>query len=192
MNDIKSLILDKARERMNRFGYKKTTMDEISRDCKISKKTIYEHFSDKEDMFRSLLLRECQKTIELLFLRLGSVPDTQERLVKLIQFAVEYLNEDQFLTRILKDEDALFLTCFNQHYFELIDEQIISIIAEIVAEGKQMGKFRNVDEKIAAYAIFKLFQSVSYRRTSPLSKDRNEPIYTEAIIDFIINALVIK
>ncbi len=41
MDDIKNNILDKAKDRLDRFGFKKTTMDEISRDCKISKKTIY-------------------------------------------------------------------------------------------------------------------------------------------------------
>jgi len=43
----KELILDKAQERFDLFGFKKTTMDEISRACKISKKTLYEQFEDK-------------------------------------------------------------------------------------------------------------------------------------------------
>lgn len=46
------MIMDKAQHRIERFGFKKTTMDELSRDCGISKKTIYLHFKDKEDLDR--------------------------------------------------------------------------------------------------------------------------------------------
>jgi AcrR family transcriptional regulator len=188
VDDIKSLILDKATERMDRFGFKKTTMDEISRDCKISKKTIYEHFIDKEDMFRCLLARECHKTIAILFSQMGDVSDPLEKLVLLIRKAVEYFNKDHFITRILKDHD-LFVTLTNRKYCELIDEEIIAIIADIIREGKQQGKFRDVDEKVVAYAGFRLFQAFSYERTRPLLEEED---YTEELVDFIVNAIVKK
>lgn len=191
MDDIKSLILDKAKERMERFGFKKTTMDEISKDCKISKKTIYEHFTDKEDMFRCLLLRECHKTIEILFSQMEDVSDPLEKLVILIRKAISYFNQDHFITRILKDDD-LFLAFVNRKYHEMIDEEIISIIAQIIREGIQQGKFRDVDERIVAYAGFKLFQAFSYARTGSLRKEQNEQYYTEVLIDFLVNAIVKK
>lgn len=191
MDDIKSLILDKAKERMERFGFKKTTMDEISKDCKISKKTIYEHFTDKEDMFSCLLSRECHKTIEILFSQMGDITDPLEKLILLIRKAISYFNQDHFITRILKDDD-LFLAFVNRKYHEMIDEEIISIIAKIIREGIQQGKFRDVDERMVAYAGFKLFQAFSYARTGPLRKEQNEQYYTEVLIDFLVNAIVKK
>jgi AcrR family transcriptional regulator len=191
MDDVKNLILDKAKDRVDRFGFKKTTMDEISKDCKISKKTIYENFADKEDMFRCLLLREGQKTLEVIFTRMGGVSDPLERLIRLIRTAVAYFNEDNFMTRLLKSDDPTFTTFFTREYYTLIDEEIISRIAAIVNEGKQQGKFRNVDERVVAYAGFKLFQAFSYTRTGQLGDKSNE-YYTAALIDFIVNALVKK
>lgn len=191
MEDVKNLILDKAKERVDRFGFKKTTMDEISKDCKISKKTIYEHFRDKEDMFRSLLLREGHKTIEVLFARIGDVKDPLERLIQLIRTAIAYFNEDNFMTRLLKDDDALFSAFFTSKYHTMIDEEIISVIAAIIREGKEQGQFRDVDERVVAYAGFKLFQAFSYMRTGLLCEENTE-YYTEALIDFIVNALVKK
>jgi AcrR family transcriptional regulator len=69
MEEVKQLILDKAMVRVERFGFKKTTMDEISKDCNISKKTIYEYFVDKEDLFRCLVRRECFKALNILLLK---------------------------------------------------------------------------------------------------------------------------
>ena len=188
MDDVKNLILDKAKERMERFGFKKTTMDELSKDCKISKKTIYEKFADKEDMFRCLLLRECHKTIAVLFLQMGDISDPLERLVELTRNSIAYLNQDHFITRILKDGD-LYVAFVNRKYHEIIDDEIICIIAQIIREGKEQGQFRDVNEKIIAYAGFKLVQAFSYARTGPLRKDED---YTEILIDFFVNALIKK
>lgn len=191
MDDVRNLILDKAKERVDRFGFKKTTMDEISKDCKISKKTIYENFADKEDMFRCLLLREGKRTIAIIFSRMGDVSDPLERLIRLIRTAVAYFNEDNFMTRLLKSGDPLFSTYFTREYYTLIDEEIISLIAGIIGEGKQQGKFRDVDERVVAYAGFKLFQAFSYTRTGQLGEESNE-YYTKVLIDFIVNAIVNK
>ncbi|BBB90202.1 MAG TPA: TetR/AcrR family transcriptional regulator [Methylomusa anaerophila] len=188
MNDIKDLILDKAKERMERFGFRKTTMDEISKDCSISKKTIYEHFADKEELFGCLLYRECQGTIRMLFDEPADMPDPLEKLTLLIRRAVAYFNQDHFITRILKDEE-MFLALVNTKYRKIIDEEIITSIVRVIREGKQQGKLRDVDEQIVAYAGFRLFQSFSYARTWPLAGAGNEPYFTEVLVDFIINAL---
>ena len=50
MSDTEQSILELARKRFERFGYRKTTIDEICRDGGISKKTLYRHFRDKEEL----------------------------------------------------------------------------------------------------------------------------------------------
>jgi AcrR family transcriptional regulator len=193
MDDIKNNILDKAKERLDRFGFKKTTMDEISRDCRISKKTIYEHFRDKEDLFTSLLTRECHKTIEIMFSQVGEIADPLERLIQLIRIAISYFNEDTFVTRLLKNDDALFSAFLSRKYHALIDQEIISNIAAIINEGKQQRVFRDVDENVVAYAGFKLFQSFSYMRTGQFIVDPDkQEYYTDVLIDFIVHAIVKK
>ncbi|AIF49801.1 TetR/AcrR family transcriptional regulator [Pelosinus sp. UFO1] len=193
MDDIKNNILDKAKERLDRFGFKKTTMDEISKDCRISKKTIYEHFKDKEDMFTCLLTRECHKTIEMMLSQVAEIADPLERLIQLVRIAISYFSEDSFVTRLLKDDDALFSAFLSRKYHALIDQEIISTIASIINEGKQQGIFRDVDENVVAYAGFKLFQSFSYMRTGQfLSDPEKQEYYTDVLIDFIVHALVKK
>lgn len=192
MDDIKNLILDKAKDRFDRFGYKKTTMDEISRDCKISKKTIYEYFKDKEDLFTSLFIRETSRVHEIIFTRMGEISDPLDKLVQLTKTAIGYFKEDNFLTRLLKDDYALFSSFLNSKKCS-IDSNIISIIAEIINEGKQQGRFRDVDEQVVAYIGFKLFQAFSFMRTIEFSKEKDEQgYYTEVLIDIFVNALVKK
>ena len=47
---MKDKILDMAANKIQIHGLKKFTIDEIARDLKISKKTIYKYFSSKDEI----------------------------------------------------------------------------------------------------------------------------------------------
>lgn len=190
MDDMKNLILDKAKERAERFGFKKTTMDEISRDCRISKKTIYDNFADKEDMFRCLVIRECQRAMQLLFAQIAGISDPSEKIVQLIKRSIAYFNEEDFITKVLR-EDGTDIALSDRSYKRIVDEKVISLIAEIIRDGKKKGAFREVDEEITAYAGLKLFEAFSFGRSGPL-RQKNEEYYTKVLIDFILNGIIKK
>jgi len=190
-NELKMLILDRAQARFDRFGYQKTTMDEISRDCGISKRTLYAHFRDKENLFYCLILRESRRTQAFLFAQIQRIADPVDRLKELIRIAVEYFSQDNFLTRLLKNEDALYSTFLSKKYRREVEEAIIASIAEIIEEGKNRGKIRNVDARIAAYVGLKLFQSFSYMRTIDFDRDKEaQGYYTKELIDLIMHGLI--
>jgi AcrR family transcriptional regulator len=188
MDDTKNLILDKAKERAEQYGFKKTTMDEISADCRISKKTIYQHFENKEDMFRSLVIRECKKATQMLFAQIESIADPIEKLTQLIQNAVSYFNQDHFISKVLKEYEMDW-SLSDKSYREIIDEEVISLIVNIIRDGKTKGAFRDVDEEITAYAGLKLFQSFTVARTGFL-RQYTEPKSTGVLIDFILNGII--
>lgn len=51
-------ILDAAAELIQRWGYKKTAVDDIAKLAGVAKGTIYLHWKTREDLFAALLLRE--------------------------------------------------------------------------------------------------------------------------------------
>jgi TetR/AcrR family transcriptional regulator, cholesterol catabolism regulator len=59
--EIKERIIAKAREQFFRYGVKSVTMDDIAGELGISKKTIYQHFEDKDDIVHQLMLSEMEK-----------------------------------------------------------------------------------------------------------------------------------
>ncbi len=48
--ELKERILEKAKEMFFQFGIRSVTMDDISNALGISKKTLYQHFADKESL----------------------------------------------------------------------------------------------------------------------------------------------
>ena len=68
-------ILDAAAELVLRWGYKKTTIDDIARQARVAKGTIYLHWKTREDLFMALIIREDLKFGEDLKRRIASDPE---------------------------------------------------------------------------------------------------------------------
>ncbi|MCY7351173.1 MAG: TetR/AcrR family transcriptional regulator [Cytophagaceae bacterium] len=59
--DIKERIIQKAESMFFRYGVKAVTMDDIARELGISKKTIYLHFPDKDELVMQVVGREMHR-----------------------------------------------------------------------------------------------------------------------------------
>lgn len=57
-------IIRAAAKRFSRHGYTKTTLDEIARDVRIGKPTIYHYFKSKDDLFYSSINFQSTQFIE--------------------------------------------------------------------------------------------------------------------------------
>jgi AcrR family transcriptional regulator len=54
LDPISIRIIESAEEMFFRYGIKSITMDDIAKQLGMSKKTIYQHFSDKDKLVESL------------------------------------------------------------------------------------------------------------------------------------------
>ena len=50
-------ILDFCETHFMKYGFQKTTMDDIAKELRISKKTIYKHFATKKELVRAIFIR---------------------------------------------------------------------------------------------------------------------------------------
>jgi AcrR family transcriptional regulator len=56
--EFRKKIIISAGQIFSRFGFRKTTMDEVARALKIGKSSIYYYFSSKEEIFEAVVLSE--------------------------------------------------------------------------------------------------------------------------------------
>ncbi len=68
-------ILDAAAELILRWGYRKTTIDDIARHAGVAKGTIYLHWKTREDLFMALTIREDLKLGEDMKRRIAGDPE---------------------------------------------------------------------------------------------------------------------
>lgn len=57
----KEYIIDAAAELFSKDGYDKTSMNEIAKKAEFTKRTIYQYFEDKADLFLSVLIKYYKK-----------------------------------------------------------------------------------------------------------------------------------
>ena len=68
-------ILDAATTLLVRWGYRKTTIDDVAREAGVGKGTIYLHWKDKNELFRAAIWREQQRYSEEMQRRIAADPE---------------------------------------------------------------------------------------------------------------------
>ncbi len=141
--DTRTQILEAAMERILHYGYSKTTMSEIAKDCCMSAGNIYRFFASKLDLAEGMARVFSQKTFErhAIIARLDTpAPD---RIREFFHFdltttyeAIEADAKILELAQVLKEERPLY---FNE---QLAQERIY--IVQILASGMENGEFRHL------------------------------------------------
>lgn len=193
MAEIKDHILKVAKKRFDRFGFKKTTMDEIAMDARVSKKTIYENFKNKEDLFAALFMKEALTARKYVLQELAKLDDPLEKIREFFLVSKVYFERHPFMVKVLQDEEGLYAPFLKRKYQVDVEEGMLNILARMVNEAVGQGRCSNVNAQLTAYIIFKLFQSFTYAKTagniSSGSSKRDEML---ELADFITEAIKAK
>lgn len=68
-------ILDAATVLLVRWGYRKTTIDDVAREAGVGKGTIYLHWKDKKELFRAVIWRVSEQASEDMMQRVAADPE---------------------------------------------------------------------------------------------------------------------
>ncbi|WP_421828074.1 TetR/AcrR family transcriptional regulator [Larkinella sp.] len=91
--EIKERILLKAEALFWKFGTRSITMDDISRDVGISKKTLYQHFTDKDDIVYQVMLYRLEKNRENVSCYMATAHDPIEEILLASEMMRQHLAE---------------------------------------------------------------------------------------------------
>ncbi len=160
-------ILNAAMGRFGHYGFSKTTMTEIARDCEMSAANIYRHFGGKNDILEALASRifAHQKT------RLTKIVSTQDTCcsLRLHNFIHEALTiTHQYVTLQPKMREMVDFIC--QERLDLIETQRHTkeeLVATLLKEGMARNEFTISDVSQTA----KVFINATVMFHTPLFMD---------------------
>jgi AcrR family transcriptional regulator len=117
-------ILDAAAELMLRWGYNKTTIDDIARLAGVAKGTIYLHWKTREDLFSALMRREYIRLMDDIKQRISGDPEggTIEGVTKHSMLAT--MKSPLMKAVLLRDTDLLGEWLRKEYASETYAEQI--------------------------------------------------------------------
>jgi AcrR family transcriptional regulator len=128
---IKESIKRAAQELFRKFGYHKTSVNEIAKKAKIAKATIYKYFDSKEDVLHALLMDYIRVSVDELIHVNTPETDEEAQLNSLIMktcrlsyticnefigwdFIRESTNSQEFLKNLSNELEELLIHAFSQ------------------------------------------------------------------------------
>lgn len=135
MKDRKEVIADSFQKYFSHFGFKKTTVSDVATELEISKKTIYQHFNSKEEIFYYVVSRIARRYRDKMARGLEEFPTYREKVEQLVRMIFAESR------KWLKKNDA-FEFKYKYEIAELaFQDTYKELIVELVQEGTEVGEF---------------------------------------------------
>ena len=172
-----------AKELFSRFGYKKTTVDEIADWAGISKRTMYEVFNSKEEILAQLVMFEALTFRHACKNQIKNLDDMVDELRIFCILWRDYFYDNNFLGKVLSDEMGMF-SPFLKDEINMVETGMKEMISRLLKEGMEKGAFRQLDLPSTVECILLILRKFTF----DASEQRTPEAGTEWI-SFIINAV---
>lgn len=141
IDQTRESIVNVANRLFARFGFHKTTMDEIARIARKAKSSLYYHFASKEELFREVLISEISRLKGQLSVIVNDpgLPATEKMKLYLIQ-------RMQLLHNSPNYHETLRADFYEQFHFiddlrKELDEWEKENLGKIISQGEQSGEY---------------------------------------------------
>lgn len=156
-------IFAAAKVLFSRYGFRKTTVDEIAEQANLSKRTMYKVFRSKEEILAELVLFEALKFRRFCMSQIKTLSDPRQKVETLCNLSNNYFNEFPFLGRVMADDERLFKPFLGEQV-HLVEGGIREIVTNLLSEGIQAGVFRAMNVPDAAENILALMRTFAYHQ----------------------------
>lgn len=190
--DRKTEILDAFVHLVSRFGFDKTTMQDIAKEVGISVGVIYKDFSNKEDLIKEYLVRMNREFIasgrKLFDKPLGAEQLLREFMGFYLKNVTKLMIENRGFKQFIKAEEHFRFFHDNKVVFE---QSITDVIAEIMEKGVHEGVFKIDDIAKTAVLFHAAFKSIFAEMVLTDGKEEISACIRqgEALVGFLIKAL---
>jgi AcrR family transcriptional regulator len=184
-------IIDAAYKVFFKYGYQKTSMDDIAKEAMIGKGTIYYYFSTKEEIFIEVLKRIDADIIKKLKKKIAKAPTVEEKLLVFYLEPFKHVETAHKAFQVWQEESPVFLTKlkeFKQNMVDSLNKVLYEIFLEAQAKGALSLEFTKPLEHIVE-TIFRWFSfGIEYMKDCP-----NEDSMKTVISDYIfVSQIFIK
>ncbi len=183
--EIRTHIVGIARRIFTRYGFRKTTMEEIARASQMGKSSIYYYFKSKEDIFCAVVEFEAIMLKERLNRIINKDNSPSERLKAYILFRLHHVRTLENFYAALNEESLSHMGFILEirRNFEVEEQELVSKILE---DGMEQEVFQLSSSKIGAIAISTMMKGLEL----PLLLDQEHKMDREELMEDLIRVLL--
>ena len=176
-------ILKIAQEIFSKYGYKKTTLDDIANAVRKGKSSLYYYFKSKEDLFQAVIMKEVEILAKELDKVINRNTDPVDKLRDYMLTKINtFRNLANFYNALENDVTAIgFIEDVKNRY----EQDEIRLIKRILIEGVRKNEFEIYDFNLAAIGITMALKGLEV----PLSSGTYGNMNLERSVDIILKII---
>lgn len=179
-NESKERIIELALELFIQNGCKRITMDQIANTLHISKRTLYETFSCKEDLIDECL-KSVSKKVEENIKRIRTT--TEDPMLMIFYMSKNHTHFCQKYERLIDDTRDYYPLIFKK-YFSMKAEEVVAQIQKGLEYAYEKGYIRHdANLKIASNAMVYFVEQV--RKSKLLDNNSRHDINSEFLFTYM-------
>ncbi|MBR07908.1 MAG: TetR family transcriptional regulator [Rickettsiales bacterium] len=182
-DDVSEIILNSAKTIFARYGFKKTTMDEIAQAARKGKSSIYHYFKSKEDIFKAIVEKEADELSAAIAKAINAETTSEKKIRAYVLARMKGINNLTNLYSALKDE-YLEHYSFIENVRVKYDTEEVNTIKGMLKTGVEDGQFKIEDINLTAFALVTALKGLEY----PLFI-KNNNAKTEKRFEGLLNVL---
>ena len=149
------LILKAALPFFAKYGYKKTTLEDVAQALDMSNTNLYSYFRSKRDLYQCCVDYAIDEWQEYVRQQTSEIEEPKAKLVMAWRSAVGYIVGNEQMMALLKNDPTIFPMFPNVDPIEEYNDWAVQYVREILEEGIEKGVFRaNINIDIAATMLF--------------------------------------
>ncbi|MFX0072905.1 MAG: TetR/AcrR family transcriptional regulator [Candidatus Hermodarchaeota archaeon] len=164
----KERIITAARACFARYGYEKTTMEDIGRQVGLNKTSLYHYFKNKDDIFNQVILLEKTDYFDAIRSKLKRIKECEKRIFTFLEERLYFFSKVPTLASISIDTIQK-----NQPLFEKLGKFLskveIEFLSEIIGECIENGDIIQCDSNRVAQSIITVADAIKMKMVKNLN-----------------------
>lgn len=174
-----------------RYGYKKTTVEDIAGALRLTKGALYLYVKNKQDLYEKTaawaLLEWQQKVRDTVM----DIADPVERFRVMAISGIEYLLGNEELLALITAETDFYADLVEKEPFASIHRDSAMMMENVLNEGIESGVFRQVDAAATAATLFPMYMAFIAQAKSKAQREDLMPRYRN-MLDIMCAGLLAK
>jgi AcrR family transcriptional regulator len=194
----KDQILNAASRVFAKYGFHKTTLDDIGDQVGMKKNSLYHYFSNKEEIFFEIIKLDAEEYFTKMEIELSVENNASDKLKKFVLFSSEFWKKRANFYSLVTSVRVELVNRISDYYEEALKQQKL-LINNVLAEGIIQNEFINHDTVQLADDLIDMLVSIEhweyrkYRQSFPDEDYFNENKRKKIdLLNFIIRGLQIK
>jgi len=150
-------IFDSALKLFARFGFKKTTVEDVAAEVGMTKSNLYFYVANKRELYEHTVgnaLRQWRDSVASAIL---IKDDAVEKFKVMAAKSFEYLsNHEELRSILIMDPDIFTLSPAEDRFYE-INQGAMMLIKDILVQGIKEGRFYKVDVDHVTELLFSIY-----------------------------------